>query len=195
MARRSDHSKEEIQALAVKHALKLIEEKGEKGFNARDIAQRMGYTVGTLYYIFKDMEALRFHVSAAILDMFYTETMEGLKNKKNKLNYHIKKYIQFSQDYQNLWMFLYGLDDMTKKKVPGWYLDKIQTFYLLSVESLAPYVNDKRKVHQAAQTILSSVHGMCVLSIRGNRTREKDFGLESMARHMIKNYLRGLNNP
>ncbi len=59
MARRSDHSKEEIKALAIKHAYKLIEENGEAGFKARDIAKRMGYTVGTIYYVFGNMENLR----------------------------------------------------------------------------------------------------------------------------------------
>lgn len=194
MARRSDHSKEEIKELAIKHAFELVEEKGEAGFKARDIAKRMGYTVGTLYYVFDNMENLRFHVYGAILDLFMEEIQSGISNKKNKLNYHIKKYIQFSRDHQNLWLFLYSLDNMTKNDIPDWYLNKIQGFFSLMVECLIPYVDQKRRVAKAAQTILTSVHGMCVLSIRGNRIKDGNIDLEAMAKHMITTYLNGLNN-
>lgn len=194
MARRSDHSKEEIKALAIKNAFELVAENGEKGFKARDIAKRMGYTVGTIYYVFDNMENLRFHVYAAILDLFHKDIVKGLRNKKNKLNYHIKKYIQFSQDYQNLWLFLYSLDNMTENEVPEWYSEKIQRFFGLMVEALTPHIKHKRNVTKAAQTILTSVHGMCVLSIRGNRIKGGGFDLESMAKHMITTYLHGLNN-
>ncbi len=85
MARRSDHSKEEIKALAIKHAYELVEEKGEAGFKARDIAKRMGYTVGTLYYVFEDMENLRFHVCSNIVDHLYNTALRELPKKKNAL--------------------------------------------------------------------------------------------------------------
>ncbi|MDG2091220.1 MAG: TetR/AcrR family transcriptional regulator [Gammaproteobacteria bacterium] len=194
MARRSDHSKEELKELSILHAYELVEEKGEAGFKARDIAKRMGYTVGTIYYIFGNMENLRFHVYGAILDLFHEEIAKGISNKRNKLNYHIKKYVQFSQDYQNLWLFLYGLDDMTQNDIPDWYLDKIHRFFCMIVEALLPHIKQKRKAPKAAQTILTSIHGMCILSIRGNRVRDGEFNLEAMAKHMITTYLYGLNN-
>ena len=194
MARRSDHSKEEIKALAIKHAYELVEEKGEKGFKARDIAKRMGYTVGTIYYVFDNMENLRFHVYGAILDLFLKEIEKGIRNKRNKLNFHIKKYIQFSREYENLWLFLYSLDDLTQSDVPECYSEKIHIFFGLMVEALLPHIKNKKHAPKAAQTILTSVHGMCVLSIRGNRIQGESFDLEAMAKHMIFTYLNGLNN-
>ncbi len=130
MARRSDHSREEIKVLAIKHAHKLIEEKGEAGFNARNIAKRMGYTVGTLYYVFGNMESLRFHVCGHILDQFHEITIKNLPKRNNKLNYHISRYIQFSKEYFNHWTFLHSINNLTKDEAPKFYEEKMHRFLI-----------------------------------------------------------------
>ncbi len=196
MARRSDHSKEEIKELAINHAYKLIEEKGEMGFKARDIAKRMGYTVGTIYYIFGSMENLRFHVSAKILDLFYNIALTESSNKKNKLYFHITQFIKFSssREYKNQWMFMYVFKGTSKEDVSDWYLEKAQRIFFLFVDALLPYTKSKKTAVKAAQTILASLHGMCILSISEKLSKFKKLDLEAMAKQLVKNYLIGLNS-
>ncbi|MBN4075789.1 MAG: hypothetical protein COA71_13675 [SAR86 cluster bacterium] len=193
MARRSDHSKEEIKALAIKHAYELIEEKGEAGFKAREIAKRMGYTVGTLYYTFDNMEILRFHVCGQILDTFYNITLKELPKKKNKLIYLITQYIRFSQDCRNQWMFLHSFKGTFKEAVPVWYLEKAQRAFALYAEAFSPYIKNKKTALKAAQVIISSIHGMCILSLNDKMTKSTQLQPEVMAKHLVKTYLKGLN--
>ncbi len=194
MARRSDHSREEIKALAIKHAFALIEEKGEAGFNARNIAKRMGYTVGTIYYVFGNMENLRFHVCGHILDYFREITIKKLPNAKNKLNYHISRYIQFSREHFNLWSFLHSLNNLTKGDAPEFYEEKIHRFFKLLTDALIPYTKTKKTALKAARTIVPSLHGMCIYSQRRNLIEQNTSDLEVMAKHMVKTYLKGLNH-
>ena len=56
MGRRSDHSREEIQAMAIAAAAKLVETEGFQSLTARKVAKAIGYTVGTLYHVFRNFE-------------------------------------------------------------------------------------------------------------------------------------------
>ncbi len=193
MACRSDHSKEEIKALTIDHAYKLIEEKGEAGFKARDIAKRMGYTVGTIYYVFGNMENLRFHVCGHIMDLFNALALKGLSRKKYKFNYLVTHYIELSQEYRNQWMFLFNFKGTFKDKVPDWYIEKTQRGFMLFAENLSPHINNKQKTLMAAEVILSSLHGMCMLSLNDKTTKTRKLKTETMAKHLVETYLKGLN--
>ena len=56
MARRSDHSREELYELALEKAGEIAEKEGLRGLTARGVAREIGYTIGTLYNIFEDLD-------------------------------------------------------------------------------------------------------------------------------------------
>lgn len=68
MARRSDHSREEIRAMALAAAQQIVTEQGFAALNARKIASAIGYTVGTLYLVFKNLDDLFLQLNARTLD-------------------------------------------------------------------------------------------------------------------------------
>jgi len=194
MARRSDHSKEEIKELAIKHAFKLIEANGETGFKARDIAKHMGYTVGTIYYVFGNMKNLRFHVCGKILDMLHSIAIKELPKKKNKMNYHITNYIEFSQKHMNLWLFLYSQKSSPRQKAPPWFLAKLDGLFLVYAEAFYPHTKNKRAALKAAHVILASMYGMSILAMNSAPDRMNSAEPVSMAKHLAKTYLKGLHN-
>ena len=49
MGRRSDHSRTELEELIVAAGHRLMEETGFAGFSAREVARRIGYSIGTIY--------------------------------------------------------------------------------------------------------------------------------------------------
>jgi len=193
LARRSDHSKEEIKALAINHAYKLIEEKGEDGFKARDIAKRMGYTVGTIYYVFDNMENLRLHVCAKILDSLHSKAIKDLPKKKNKINFHITNFIEYSQKHSKLWLFLYS-NSSNRNETPLWFLEKLDGLFLLYAEAFYPHTKNKKEALKAAHVILASMYGMCILAINSRPDRINSAEPISMAKHLAKTYLKGLHN-
>jgi len=67
MARRSDHTRAELRDLILDAARQIIRDDGVAALSARKIAARIGYTVGTLYQIFENMDRLVEEVNSATL--------------------------------------------------------------------------------------------------------------------------------
>ena len=68
MGRRSDHSREDLRVLTLEAARRLLCAHGLEGLTARRVAAEIGYTPGTLYNIFENLDDLILHVTAGALD-------------------------------------------------------------------------------------------------------------------------------
>lgn len=68
MGRRGEHSKDELTAMALDAAVALLEEEGPKRLTTRAVAGRIGYTVGSLYFVFRNREDLILQVNERTLD-------------------------------------------------------------------------------------------------------------------------------
>ena len=55
MPRRSEHSREQLRALALDAVLAIAERDGPQAVSARKVAQEIGYAPGMLYYLFEGM--------------------------------------------------------------------------------------------------------------------------------------------
>jgi len=71
MARRSDHSREELHALILECARGIAEKKGLRGLTARRIAADIGYAPGTIYNLFANLDNLILQLRGNTLDAFY----------------------------------------------------------------------------------------------------------------------------
>ena len=67
MARRADHTKAELAKLVVDTAEELIGEEGIDAFSARTLSRAIGYTAGTLYHHFKDLDDIVTQVNSRTL--------------------------------------------------------------------------------------------------------------------------------
>lgn len=192
MARRSDHTRPELQELAISKCIKLISDKGAKGFNARSIAKEMGYTVGTLYYEFGSLMQLRYRVCGRILDIFLMELHAELVKSGPDLVRTMLTYVRLSRSHEHLWTFLFTFQAGPREKAPEWYQEKIALVFSQIERALAPYTSSKKKAREAARIIWSSIHGMCVLSLTGKLQMVGAETPEVMATQFLKTYLAGL---
>ena len=64
MGRRNDHTREELRALIVAEARRLVARDGVERVGARRLAEAIGYTPGTLYTAFGNLDAVFLHVNA-----------------------------------------------------------------------------------------------------------------------------------
>ena len=58
MARRSDHTRAELKDLALEAARSIVREKGVSALSTRKLADRIGYTSGTIYQVFQNRDDL-----------------------------------------------------------------------------------------------------------------------------------------
>ena len=59
MGRRSEHTKKQLKELIITASIKLISEIGPSAFGTRAIAKEIGYSFGTIYHVYGDLETAR----------------------------------------------------------------------------------------------------------------------------------------
>ena len=69
MARRNDHTREELKDLIIEESWRIIEKHGFEGLTARRIAKNIGYAPGTIYNMFISMDDLYLQLNAKTLDL------------------------------------------------------------------------------------------------------------------------------
>ena len=68
MGRRSTHTPEQLRQLILDAAQSIIETNGLAGLSAREIARRIGYSPGTIYNVFQNLDDVVLHIEARVLD-------------------------------------------------------------------------------------------------------------------------------
>ena len=127
MARRNDHTREELMEMAISAGQKIISEDGFDQFSARKVAKEIGYTVGTIYNIFDSHNDLILHINSATLDDMYAFITHKM-NKKHSGNNAIKNlfsyYIMFAQENYNRWSALFEFNIPQGDSLPDWQTNK-----------------------------------------------------------------------
>ena len=99
MARRSEHSREELHEMALAAAEQLVVENGLEGLSARKVAKAIGYTVGTLYLVFENIDVLILQVNERTLDRLYARMDRARANARGARDYLLQLgevYISFA---------------------------------------------------------------------------------------------------
>lgn len=199
MARRSDHSREEIRQMALEAAERIVEQDGLKGLSARKVAAAIGYTVGTLYLVFKNLDDLICTVNGRTLDQLHrtmADSQNGCGSPESCLIALGNAYIRFAIEHNNRWAMLYEYSSPEGWELPEWYYDKVARMFSLVREALAPLAahHSERKIAAAAQALWGGVHGISVLEATDKLGISGGDSAEALADILIKNFLKGFSN-
>lgn len=194
MARRSDNTRKELKEMAVDAGLSLLEESGVEALSARQIATRMGYTVGTLYNVFEDFEDIVLHLNAATLADMHTK-LAPLAELKKKPHQRILDlaygYGDYAMAHPARWNLLHG--SSRTKKIPEWFRKDVGAVFdmveapLLKLPSMKP--NNAR---DAARVLWAGLHGICALSISQKLERVEAAPMRALIDNFVDHYLKGL---
>ncbi|TAF39881.1 MAG: TetR/AcrR family transcriptional regulator [Alphaproteobacteria bacterium] len=197
MARRSEHSRDELKNLAVQAGIQLIEEKGFSGFSARAVATKMGYTVGTIYHLFGTLDEFILHINATTLDLWYASMEHALTGTKEETTVHIlaKAYLSFAHQHYARWSALFEHRMAEDKPLPEWYLPKMTRFFALLDHELLPHLNNNHaQTRTAGKALWAGIHGICVLALSGKLDLVKAESPESLVMMLVDATLAGLKH-
>ena len=195
MARRADHSREELTGLAIEAGRDILIKEGFSGFSARKVAAKIGYTVGTLYNVFGSYDEMILQINARTLDDWFAFMTQALAKHRSKGALHAlaKAYIEYSRTHYPLWRVLFEYQLEGDKAVPDWYAQKLARFFTQTEEELQPLLGkDKKKVRRAAHVLWAGIHGVCVLSLSGKLALVDAEAPEVLALSFIDHYMAGL---
>lgn len=173
MARRWEHTPEELKNLAIQAGYELIQERGFQAFSARAVAAKMGYTVGTLYHVFGDLDTFILHINARTLDEWYEEEVKGIPKKpEQRARYFAHSYYKYAKANYNRWLALFEHRMQNDAPIPEWYIPKMMRMFALIGEAVMPHVgNDPKKAEKLAKLLWASVHGISTLALDGKLTQ------------------------
>jgi AcrR family transcriptional regulator len=196
MARRSDHSREELKELALKSAEELLNEKSASELSTRQIATKMGYTVGTLYQIFDNLPDLLLHVNARTLGNLYQECLKldlSQKDAQSNILAYATLYLQFAHTHPGLWELIFDSNILNDKDLPDWYLTQANALFSL-IEIQLKELNPKQselEITKTSRVLWSSVHGICTLSINNNLFAHSACSSDELIQSLIHNFITG----
>jgi AcrR family transcriptional regulator len=196
MARRSDHSRQELHRLALAAARKIVQNHGLRELSTRRIAKGMGYTAGTLYQLFEDLDDLIIHLNA--------ETLEALYHACERVNFDAEpeiilqdlaeRYIAFVGQNSKLWTALFEHNLPSRRKLPKWYELQVNKLLNLADRALLPLfpLDSERRLHEA-HVLWASLYGIASLASADKLARAEP--PQQLVRSLIANYLAGLRVP
>ena len=199
MARRSDHSREELREMTLTAAEKIVVEQGYEGLSARKVATAIGYTVGTLYLVFENLDDLILHINARTLDRLHERMTESQANSGDASDYLLQLgevYIRFADDDPHRWAMVFEHRFSEDRVVPAWYQEKIARMFAMVEEGLEPLAKNRpqQEVTQAARALWGGVHGICILALTDNLGIVGVDSVQDLTRSLISNYLKGFTS-
>lgn len=196
MARRSDHSRDEIKQMALEVAENLVAENGSTFLTARRIASGIGYTVGSLYLVFTNLDDLTLQVNARTLDRLSLRLDKtALKNDDpNRCIVELgRSYIRFAADHPKLWTMIFETRTGDESEIPGWYQERILSLFKgveRQFEKMRPNLKEE-SIRMAARALWSGVHGICILAQTGKLDVVGIENVERASNLLCENFIAG----
>jgi AcrR family transcriptional regulator len=200
MARRSQHSQEQIKDMVFKAAESIVRENGFSALKVREIAMEIGYTVGSVYMVFENMADLIMQIKGRTLDDISGQLAQ-VSNQlppEQQLVELAKAYSGFAQQNFNRWSMIFEHHLAVNEAIPDWYQQKVDAIFQRIedlFQQLAPSATPEQ--HQcAAQALWCGVHGVCILLLTDKAKmadiEEVDSRVVLLARSFIKGWVLGL---
>ncbi len=198
MGRRSDHTRDELFEMAMHESRLIVAEEGWRKLTARTLAKRMGYSVGTLYNLFGNIDDLILHLNATTLESLHTDMSQvrlsgsPIEDMESLLNC----YMNFLTSNSHLWTILFEHSLPDGQELPDWYMAKVAALLDNVEKAISPLFEDKednaRK--EAAATIWASLHGIGSLAGTNKLDAVTNSSFEDMAKKFIHTYIAGLKS-
>lgn len=197
MGRRSIHTAEELRELILKAATELIETDGLAGLSAREIARRIGYSPGTLYNVFDNLDDLVLTIEARLLDRLAARLAEvpPAPSPQQQLQRLAEVYLKFTSENPRLWNLLFEHHMPAGKDIPAWYRMKLDGLMARIEEALAPVMEtDPAARQRAARVLWAGVHGITSLSTADKLSNITSDAAGPLVLDLVATYLAGLTS-
>jgi AcrR family transcriptional regulator len=172
MGRRSDHSRDEIRAMAIDAAAKLVETNGYQSLTARKVAAKIGYTVGTLYHVFRNFDDLVMNLNAQTIDEMAALIQSQAKKKRNpeaRIRAMAECYVKYATDHPDRWRLVFEHVPPRSMPTPAKMKERRDVMFEMVADNLRDISPHRlpNEVAHTATSLWSGIHGICILALTG----------------------------
>ena len=195
--RRSEHSRDELIALAVSAARAIILEQGVAKVSARAIAGRMGYSPGTLYNLFEGVDEILYRVNIETLQGLGAAALTEQAAQTDPLERLValgRAYVTYAEEHPQLWLAVFDFRPAAGTVTPVWFEEAVALLFGIITESLAPFFGkaEERLREASARVLWSGVHGISLLNVTGRLGQPEGMTAADMATLLIRTFVHGL---
>ncbi len=163
MARRKDHTRKELTELAIEAGRTLVREKGTDALTARNVAKAIGYTPGTLYNVFENIDALAAAINIKSMQAFAEKlrhTLAQSETTEDCVRQIAQAYLHFHKEEPQLWSLLFAVPVAHHSDA---YHQAIHAIFDQVTEAMAPLSQSPTQARRKAKILWSTLHGICLL--------------------------------
>jgi AcrR family transcriptional regulator len=174
MGRRSDHSRDELEALFIAAGEAHLAEAGLARFSAREVAKRVGYSVGTLYHLFGSYDRFVLAINARTLLLWSAWLEDRLAaGGPDRIASLVQGYFDFAQTHTRRWAALYEHHVQGEEPLPDWFgeafaglMDVIEREVARALHGEAA-ADGAPEVQSLTGSLVATVHGHCSFALHG----------------------------
>ena len=170
MGRRSDHSRADLLAMIVEEGHRQMAEVGFARFSAREVAKRIGYSIGTIYNVLGTHDRLILAINTRTFGLWAEHLRGRLEAARgDRIRALVEGYFSFARENRNLWMAIYdhrlpeGMEMPEADQAERGALTEIVT---REVAAALPAVEQEEASH-LARSLIATVHGHCTFALNG----------------------------
>ena len=169
MGRRSSHTPGELRQMILDASRDILQREGIKGLSARAIAKKIGYSPGTLYNVFKNLDDLLMTIQAMTLDDMIT-SLKALPNggkPHDNIRALTGHYIGYALHNRHLWNLLFQHVPEERVTAPEQIDERIETIIGLLRHAIEPLANGSPgcEADKCARTIWAGIHGISAIAV------------------------------
>jgi AcrR family transcriptional regulator len=168
MGRRSDHTRSELETLFVDEGRRQLADVGLARFSARDVAKRVGYSIGTLYNVFGSYDGLMLAINARTLSLWAAQLRARLaESDTDRIAALVRGYFEFANQNPKAWIAIYEHHMSDGGAAPDWYQAVAADLMGIAVGEIATVLPDTgpEAVIPLARSLIATVHGHCVFAL------------------------------
>jgi len=172
VGRRSDHSREELAAMILTEGQRLMADTGFARFSAREVAKRIGYSVGTVTNVFGGIDGLVSAINARTF-LLWAEAMEARLAgvaRQERITTLVSGYFAFATENSNLWSAIYEHRQPPGEPMPD-ALVVARTALVTIITREVAGVLRRASLNLAAglsHSLIATVHGHCTFALNGS---------------------------
>ena len=169
MARRNDHTREELVSMTLEQVKNFLSEHPHHELSLRKVAAMIGYVPSTLVNVFGNYNLLLLHAVAQTLDELFAAAENEMKNAtspEDALRRLAYCYQEFAASHPYRWQLIFQ-HTMSGDELPEWQSERIDNMTGMLetlIRQITPEKSEK-EIMEASRVLWAGVHGITLLSV------------------------------
>lgn len=194
MARRNDHTREELIELTLKKVKEFLAVHPHHDLSLRKVATQIGYVPSTLVNVFGNYNLLLLQVVAQTVDELQIEASKALEqsNSTEEALFNLAYcYHDFAQQNPYRWQLIFQ-HTMNGEDLPDWQSNRIEAMTGMLEKLIAILSPNKSSIEivQASRVLWAGVHGITVLSVDDKFFTSDPIDGKALIENLLLNYLK-----